>query len=109
MTNFGQGRKRKYKVLWSKESKRQFEKIAAYLKALWTEREVDKFAERLKGFEKLVAEFPELYAESKIRTGLRRAVSRNPIPSFTRSASKTTPSAFSPSSTTDKTKNNLSG
>lgn len=64
--------KAKFKVLWSKESKLQFAKVIAYLRDEWTEKEVHKFILKLRTFEKVVSEFPELYAESK--TGIRRAV-----------------------------------
>lgn len=64
--------KAKFKVLWSKESKLQLDKIIAYLRDEWTEKEVDKFIHKLRRFEKVVSEFPELYAGSK--AGIRRAV-----------------------------------
>jgi len=64
--------KAKFKVLWSKESKLQFDKVIAYLRDEWTEKEVDKFILILRTFEEVVSEFPELYAESK--AGIRRAI-----------------------------------
>jgi len=64
--------KAKLNVIWSKESKLQFDKIIAYLRDEWTEKEVNKFILKLRTFEKVVSEFPELYAESK--AGIRRAV-----------------------------------
>jgi plasmid stabilization system protein ParE len=64
----------KFEVTWSKESKRQFDKIVSYLRAEWTEKEVKKFVRKLREFEKVVCLFPHLYAESKIKPEFRRAV-----------------------------------
>ena len=64
--------KAKFKVLWSKESKLQFNRITAYIRIKWTEKEVDEFIYKLSNFEKLVRQFPEIYPTSK--AGLRRAV-----------------------------------
>lgn len=64
--------KAKFDVLWSQESKEQFERITSYLRAEWTQKEVNKFISKLKDFEKIVALFPEIYTEST--SGLRRAV-----------------------------------
>ncbi len=65
MMSSGQGMKKRYEIIWSKESKRQFDHIVAYLRAQWTQKEVDRFVEKLRSFEKLVVEFPDLYEESK--------------------------------------------
>lgn len=64
----------KFEVIWSKESKRQFDKIVSYLRTEWTEKEVVKFVRRLREFEKVVRQFPELYAESNKKQEFRRAV-----------------------------------
>ncbi|EMR03925.1 type II toxin-antitoxin system RelE/ParE family toxin [Cesiribacter andamanensis] len=64
----------KYEVIWSKESKRQFNQIVNYLRAEWTEKEVIKFVDKLKEFEKVVCLFPELYADSNKKPEFRRAV-----------------------------------
>lgn len=48
--------------------------LVAYLRAQWTQKEEDRFVEKLRGFEKLVVEFPELYEESTSEAGMRRAV-----------------------------------
>ncbi|MBA9075594.1 MULTISPECIES: type II toxin-antitoxin system RelE/ParE family toxin [Rufibacter] len=61
-----------FDIRWSQESKAKFQKIIAYLRAEWTEKEVKKFVKRLKEFEQIVVLFPELYAPT--RGGLRRAV-----------------------------------
>ena len=64
----------KFEVVWSKESKQQFDKIVGYLRAEWTEKEVIKFVRKLREFEKVVILFPELFAESKKKSEFRRAV-----------------------------------
>ena len=63
-----------FEVLWSKESKIQFDRIVNYLKEKWTEKEVKKFILQLKSFEHIVKVFPEIYAESGKKMGFRRAV-----------------------------------
>jgi hypothetical protein len=40
----------------------------------WTEKEIINFLEDLKTFEELVSNFPDLYPESQIKKGYRRAV-----------------------------------
>jgi plasmid stabilization system protein ParE len=64
----------KFEIIWSKESKRQFDKIVSYLRAEWTEKEVNKFVQKLREFEKVVCLFPQLYAESNKKPEFRRAV-----------------------------------
>lgn len=63
-----------YDILWSKESRFQFDRIILYLRKEWTEKEVNKFISRIKDFERIVTKFPEIYAESNKNAGLRRAV-----------------------------------
>ena len=65
---------KEFDILWSKESKFQFDRIVLYLRDKWTEKEVKKFASQIKNFERIVVKFPEIYAESKKKVGLRRAV-----------------------------------
>lgn len=52
----------------------QFDRIVIYLREKWTEKEVIKFVVQIKGFERIVVKFPEVYAESSKKGGLRRAV-----------------------------------
>jgi plasmid stabilization system protein ParE len=66
--------KNDFGILWSKESKVQFERILLYLKNKWTEKEIKVFISQLKSFEKIVVKFPEIYSESKEYRGIRRAV-----------------------------------
>jgi plasmid stabilization system protein ParE len=66
--------KTELKILWSKESKFQFDRIVLYLRKEWTEKEVNKFIVKIREFEQIVVKFPEIYAESNRKADLRRAV-----------------------------------
>lgn len=55
---------REFEILWSKESKVQFDEILQYLKNKWTEKEIKKFVSQLKSFEQIVVRFPEIFPES---------------------------------------------
>jgi len=63
-----------FDMLWSKESKIQLDRIVFYLRGKWTAKEVNKFLTQIKEFERIVVKFPEIYAESNKKIGLRRAV-----------------------------------
>lgn len=63
-----------FDILWSKESKVQKDNIVLYLRKKWTEKEVSKFLVQIKEFERIVLKFPEMYAGSNKKVGLRRAV-----------------------------------
>jgi plasmid stabilization system protein ParE len=63
-----------FDIFWSKESKVKLDSIVFFLRKKWTEKEVNKFLTQIKEFERIVVKFPEIYAESKKKTGLRRAV-----------------------------------
>ncbi len=63
-----------FEIIWSKESKYKFDSIIKYLRREWTEKEVTKFVNKVKDFEHVVSKFPEIYAESNKKAGLRRAV-----------------------------------
>lgn len=65
---------KEFEIIWSKESKVQFDKILRYLKDAWTEKEIKKFVSQLKSFERIVVRFPEIYPESINNPGIRRAV-----------------------------------
>jgi plasmid stabilization system protein ParE len=64
-------------VLWSIESRARRNDIVEYLKAEWSVGSAIKFKERLRLFENIVAEYPELYAQSKEKQKLRKAVIPN--------------------------------
>lgn len=63
-----------FDILWSNEPKLQFDRIILYLRKEWTEKEVNNFSGQVKDFERIVVRFPELYAKSNNKVGLRRAV-----------------------------------
>ena len=65
---------KEFEIIWSKESKVQFDKILRYLKDNWTEKEIKKFVSQLKSFEQIVIKLPEIYSESINNPGIRRAV-----------------------------------
>ena len=61
-------------VFWSIESVNTTDQIIDYLNSEWSEREVNNFLEALKAFEEIVSLFPEIYPDSQIKKGYRRAV-----------------------------------
>lgn len=63
-----------FEILWSKESKFQFDRIILYLRQEWADKEVNSFLVKIRNFERIVVKFPEIYAESKKKSGLRQAV-----------------------------------
>ena len=70
----GNGLRNKLDVIWSGESIQRTDQIIYFLKEKWTDREVLNFLEDLKSFEEIVWNFPEIYPESHIKKGFRRAV-----------------------------------
>ena len=66
--------KNKFEVVWSEESIEQSDQIIQYLYSKWSEKEVFKFLKVLKDFEDIVSIFPEIYPESEIKKGYRKAV-----------------------------------
>ena len=64
----------KCEVIWSGESTLMADQIILFLSEKWTEKEVLNFLIDLKTFEEIVSNFPEIYPESQIKKGYRRAV-----------------------------------
>ena len=64
----------KIEVIWSGESIRRTDQVILFLSENWTEKEVLNFLIDLKTFEEIVSNFPEIYPESQIKKGYRRAV-----------------------------------
>jgi plasmid stabilization system protein ParE len=64
----------KLDVIWSDESIQRTDQIIKFLNEQWTNKEIINFLEDLKSFEEIVSNFPEIYPESKIKKGYRRAV-----------------------------------
>jgi plasmid stabilization system protein ParE len=61
----------KYKVVWTREAKKQVDGIIEYLRHKWTQREVEGFLDLLYHFENLIASFPKTYKESAKFKGCR--------------------------------------
>jgi plasmid stabilization system protein ParE len=66
--------RKRLEVIWSEESARKTDDIIEYLTNKFSEKEVNHFLDLLKTFEKSVSLFPELYPESNLKRGYRRAV-----------------------------------
>lgn len=64
----------KLEVIWSIESTKASDQILQYLHDEWTEREINNFLEALHAFEDMVSVFPQIYPESPIKKGYRKAV-----------------------------------
>jgi plasmid stabilization system protein ParE len=64
----------KIEVIWSLESAKRTEEIVKYISENWADKEVLNFLTDLKSFEEIVSYFPEIYPESQIKKGYRRAV-----------------------------------
>ena len=61
-------------VRWTERSLRNGQAIRNYLNDNFSNKEVDKFYNLLRDFEKSVSHFPDLYPETKHIRGVRRAV-----------------------------------
>ncbi len=72
--NSGPDMRKRFKIHWSQESIRQTDHIIQYLDENWTIKEISRFLSALKGFEELVTYNPEVYPESLLKKGFRRAV-----------------------------------
>ena len=66
--------RRKPEIRWSEESVRRTDNILSYLFEHWTEKEATNFLKSLEAFEEIVCYFPEIYPESQLKKGFRRAV-----------------------------------
>lgn len=63
-----------YKIFWSDESLRNLGDILTYLETEWTEKEINKFKEKLGKQIDLIAQNPTLFPESQFHPNLRKAV-----------------------------------
>jgi len=66
-------------VIWSIESVNTTDQIINYLFSEWSEKEVKNFLEALRAFEEIVSLFLEVYPNSQIKKGYRRAVIVNQV------------------------------
>jgi plasmid stabilization system protein ParE len=64
----------KHSVEWSKEAEERIESVYNYLLEKWTEKEANNFLDLLIRFERRVSRFPEMYPQSEIFKGCRKAV-----------------------------------
>ena len=65
---------KKRQVIWSLESSRKVHSIIEHLLEEWGEKEANAILNRLKKFEDLVIEYPQLYPASQEDDNLRQAV-----------------------------------
>lgn len=65
---------KKRRVIWSLESSKKVQSVIEFLLKEWGEKEAKAFLKRLKKFEKLVIEYPQLYPASQTDINLRKAV-----------------------------------
>lgn len=63
-----------YSVVWTERSLKNAQDIADWIKYKFSKKEVDKFYSLLEDFEKIVTDFPDMYPESEIKTGVQQAV-----------------------------------
>lgn len=64
----------KLEIYWSEESVKKTDQIILFLNKNWSEKEIESFLNALYSFEDIVTYFPEIYPESQLLTGYRRAV-----------------------------------
>jgi plasmid stabilization system protein ParE len=62
------------RVIWSIESSEKIQSIKEYLLEEWTEDEFNAFLLKLRNFERLVVQYPNLYPVSSSEPSLRKAV-----------------------------------
>ncbi len=62
------------KVYWSDQALRNLETIIFYLKASWSDKEVDNFLKKLDHGIILIAQRPKMFPVSLLRSKLRRFV-----------------------------------
>jgi plasmid stabilization system protein ParE len=66
--------RKKLEVHWSNESVRRIDNILSYLSENWSDKESTNFLKSLDAFEEIVSYFPEIYPESLVKSGFKRAV-----------------------------------
>ncbi len=63
-----------FPVFWTERSLKNAEDIISYLQIEFTSKEIDRFFELLKNFERTISHFPLLYPSSQKYPNLKRAV-----------------------------------
>ncbi len=64
----------KLDITYSNQAVLRTDQIIKYLLENWSEREVKNFLTALEGFEEIVSRFPEIYPQSQVLKGFRKAV-----------------------------------
>lgn len=65
---------KKLDIIYSNQAVLRTDQIIKYLLENWSEKEVIYFLEAIEGFEEIVSRFPEIYPQSQILKGFRKAV-----------------------------------
>jgi len=63
-----------YKILWSEEALSNLEEILDYLNERWTQKEIDKFKNKLNKQLEIISRFPTIFPVSNYNPNLRKAV-----------------------------------
>lgn len=65
-----------YKIIWSPQAEQTYIKILEYLFEKWTEREAEKFAERVEQVLNYLQKNPEMYSHSKSHNSYRAVLTQ---------------------------------
>ena len=63
-----------YKILWTEEALSNLEEILDYLNERWTQKEINKFKDKLNKQLELIIKFPKIFPVSNFHPDLRKAV-----------------------------------
>jgi plasmid stabilization system protein ParE len=63
-----------YKVAWTDHALEELRRTFQYLELNFTDTEIDNLANKIESVLSYISTYPELYPESSIRVGVRRAV-----------------------------------
>jgi plasmid stabilization system protein ParE len=71
-----------YKIFWSEESLSNLEEILDYLNERWTQKEIDRFKNKLNRQLEIISRFPTIFPVSNYHPNLRKAVLSKQITIF---------------------------
>lgn len=63
-----------YKIFWSEEALSNLEEILDYLNERWTQKEIDRFKNKLNKQLEIISRFPTIFPVSNYHPNLRKAV-----------------------------------
>jgi plasmid stabilization system protein ParE len=63
-----------YKIFWSEEALSNLEEILDYLNERWTQKEINKFKNKLNKQLEIISRFPTIFPVSNYHPNLRKAV-----------------------------------